>query len=468
MRFKIKKAVLTLVIGAAALMVFAAAGSALPAAGGRPALDQTAGYLLKQEVLPERLLSPWSYVVLGGCGYDLAGTGVRQSCAQQLAGLQSGELNNYSILVLTLLAAGGNPYDYQGRNLVEKIRAAQLPDGKFADKVDGGGLGANGEQLLANAHMWAVLALHAAGAGIPDARKAGEWLCNQQHDDGSFNWNLAGRTPDVDSTGMALLALGALGKKDSSPVVQKAAAYLKSAQEENGGFSSWGAANAESCCMVISGLTAVGIDPAGTGWTVPAGDPVTALQSYRLPDGSYEHIKGAGSNVMATEQALQALADLYYGNTLFDRLKEKNPAVAVTGDSPQRTIRFKLGAAQYEVSAGGVKQFLEADAAPFLENGRTYVPVRYLALALGVPEEGISWSPAARTVTLVKDGVTVTLAIGGDIMYVDDRQVAMDVAPLLLSPGRTFLPARYVAEAFNYEVAWDQKERAVILTGNCR
>jgi hypothetical protein len=467
MRFKIKKAVLALLIGAAALMIFPAAGGALPAAGGRPALDRTAGYLLEQEVLPGRLLAPWSYAALGGCGYDLAGTGVGQSCAQQFEGLQSGELNNYSLLVLTLLAAGDNPYDYRGQDLVERIRAAQLPDGKFADKVDGGGLGAGGEQVLANAHMWAVLALHAAGAGVPDARKAGEWLCSRQRDDGSFNWNLAGRTPDVDSTGMALLALGALGEKEG-PVVQKAVAYLKSVQEEDGGFSSWGAANAESCCMVISGLAAVGIDPAGADWTAPAGSPVTALQSYRLPDGSYEHIKGAGSNVMATEQALQALADLYYGNTLFDRLKEKAPAVAVTGNTPQRTIRFKLETVQYEVVSDGTKQLLETDAAPFLENDRTYVPVRYLALALGVPEEGISWSPAARTVTLVKDGVTVTLAVGGNIMYVDNRQVAMDVAPLLRPPGRAFLPARYVAEAFNYEVAWDQKERAVIITGTCR
>ncbi|MCL6635799.1 MAG: copper amine oxidase N-terminal domain-containing protein, partial [Peptococcaceae bacterium] len=166
----------------------------------------------------------------------------------------------------------------------------------------------------------------------------------------------------------------------------------------------------------------------------------------------------------ATEQALQALADVYYGNVLYDRLRVKSPAVSADSGKaqPQRVIRFKLGEARYEVIAGGQKQVQEADAAPFLENGRTFVPVRYLALALGVPEGGISWSPSAQTVTLAHNGVTVSLAVEGNILYVNDRPVTVDVAPLLLN-GRTFLPARYVAEAFGYRVEWDEKEQAVVI-----
>ncbi|BAF59662.1 hypothetical protein PTH_1481 [Pelotomaculum thermopropionicum SI] len=438
---------------------------ALPAAGAGPAMERAAGYLLMQERTQGRPLTPWSYVALAGCGQDLTGTRVQESCRKQFAELQSSELNGYSLLVLTLLAAGQSPYDYQGQNLVERIRAAQLSDGKFADNVDGSGMGEKGGQVLVNAHIWAVLALYAAGAEIPDAQKARQWLIDQQHEDGSFNWILADQKPDVDSTGMALMALGALGEKNDSPVVQKAAAYLKRVQEEDGGFSSWGAPNPESCHMVISGLIAVGIDPAGADWTKPGGNPVTALQSYQLPDGSFEHIKGTGSNEMATEQALQALADVYYGKTVFERLREKNPAgSAATGKvQPQRAIRFKLGEKNYEVSIEGEKQVREADAAPFLENGRTFVPVRYLALALGVPESGIEWSPSTQTVTLANNGITVTLTVGGNILYVNGQPVTMDVTPLLLPPGRTYLPARYVAQAFGYAVSWDEKERTVII-----
>jgi hypothetical protein len=324
----------------------------------------------------------------------------------------------------------------------------------------------DGGQVLLNAHMWALLALYSAGTEPADAQKARQWLIDRQHTDGSFNWNLKDKKSDVDSTGIALTALGVLGETKDSPAVQEAIAFLKSVQEENGGFASWGAANSESCCMVISGLISMGIDPAGADWTKPGGNPVTALQSYQLPDGSFEHVKGAGGDEMSAGQALIALTNVSRGKTLFARLREKS------GPSPPapenirsgREIIFKLGEKKYEVVTGGAKQVYQSDAVPFLENERTYVPVRYLALALGVPEEGIGWSDADQAITLSKDGVTVSLSIGINTLYVNKAPSSMDVTPLLLPPGRTFLPARYVAEAFGFSVQWLEAERAVLIS----
>lgn len=96
-----------------------------------------------------------------------------------------------------------------------------------------------------------------------------------------------------------------------------------------------------------------------------------------------------------------------------------------------------------------------------MEGGRTYVPVRYPAYALGVPENGIIWSPSTGTVTMRKDGVTVSLAVGGTVMYVDGKSRQMDVAPLIRG-GRVYLPARFVAEAFGYAVGWDATRQAVL------
>lgn len=434
----------------------------------KPAMDKTIGYLLAQEETQGQPLSPWSYIALAGAGQDLANTRVLQSCEQQFNSLQpDDELNYYSLLVLTLLAAGSNPYNYKGENLIEKIRAAQLPDGKFADNIDGSGTGSEGEQVLLNDHVWAVLALYAAGTEAPAPDKARQWLYTQQRADGSFNWNAVDTKPDVDSTGMALVALGVLGEKSESPAVQKAAAYLKSSQENNGAFASWGAVNSESCRYVIEGLTAVGLDPAGEEWTKPGGNPVSAMMSYQLSDGSFEHVKGTGSNSIATEQALLGLADIYYGNTVIDRLRSKNSLSPVHIGSAQfkRIVTFKLGENSYEINLGGQNQAQEADAAPFLQNGRTFVPVRHLALALGVPEAGIGWSAATQTVRLAGNGITVTMAVGDNILYVNDRPLQMDVAPLLAPPGRTFLPARYVAESFGYRVQWNEQEQTVVITG---
>ena len=153
------------------LLFLTTATGAAAATDVQTELDRTADYLLALEKAQGTPLSPWSYVALACAGKDLAGTKVLQLCVEELETLESGDLNDYCILVLTLLAAGENPYNYQGRNLVQMIRDSQLPSGKFADSIDRSGFGDRGEQLLANAHIWALLALHAAGSGIRTPRR---------------------------------------------------------------------------------------------------------------------------------------------------------------------------------------------------------------------------------------------------------------------------------------------------------
>lgn len=132
------------------------------------------------------------------------------------------------------------------------------------------------------------------------------------------------------------------------------------------------------------------------------------------------------------------------------------PIFAVAASSHQ--AKFVIGKVSYEAD-GRINQM---DAAPFIENGRTYVPIRYLALALGVAEKDIVWDAKIRTVTLKLDNVTLKLAIGNKTLYVNGQAKQMDVAPVIKS-GRTYLPARWVAEAFGYEVHWDAGTKTVLV-----
>lgn len=102
------------------------------------------------------------------------------------------------------------------------------------------------------------------------------------------------------------------------------------------------------------------------------------------------------------------------------------------------------------------------DAEPFIENDRAYVPVRYLALSLGVSGDNIGWSPSSQTVTLSQGDVTVNAVVGGSTLYVNDQPLTMDVAPVLRD-GRTYLPARFIAEAFGYTVDWHQATQSVLI-----
>ncbi len=119
-------------------------------------------------------------------------------------------------------------------------------------------------------------------------------------------------------------------------------------------------------------------------------------------------------------------------------------------------VDFTIGESHYVMDG----QVVNTDAAPFIENGRTYVPVRYLGDALGAYVE---WKGETRTVVLTKGSVEVRLVIGSHTITVAGEGRVMDVAPLIRE-GRTFLPARYVAEAFGYQVGWNAEERMVTIT----
>jgi len=102
------------------------------------------------------------------------------------------------------------------------------------------------------------------------------------------------------------------------------------------------------------------------------------------------------------------------------------------------------------------------DAVPFIQDGRVYVPVRYLGSALGIPDGGISWDDVSQAVTFSVDGAAIRLTVGSRLMYIGEQEQLMDAVPLL-EAGRVYVPARWLAEALGYEVRWDEVNRAVLL-----
>lgn len=125
-----------------------------------------------------------------------------------------------------------------------------------------------------------------------------------------------------------------------------------------------------------------------------------------------------------------------------------------------KSVVFALGVKECFVD--GQTPGVKMDVAPFIENGRTYVPVRYLSNALGVTDENIGWDERARLVTLAEPGFPkVELTIGNKTIKSDGQARQMDVAPVIRD-ARTFLPARFVAEALGYQVDWDAANQVVI------
>lgn len=120
------------------------------------------------------------------------------------------------------------------------------------------------------------------------------------------------------------------------------------------------------------------------------------------------------------------------------------------------TVVFTVDNTKYTVN--GVEK--TADVAPYIKDGRTFLPVRYVAEALGVSSDNILWDAATKTVTLFKGDRVVKLKIGSKVLYVNGTAITMDVAPEIKN-GRTMLPIRWVGTALGVTVEWDEQARTV-------
>lgn len=125
----------------------------------------------------------------------------------------------------------------------------------------------------------------------------------------------------------------------------------------------------------------------------------------------------------------------------------------------KREASFVIGSTTYKVN--GEEKTM--DVAPYIDaaSGRTYLPVRYVAYALGVSEDNIFYSNGQ--VSLLKDGRAVQMTIGSKALVVNGVSITMDAAPVI-KDGRTMLPFRWIATALGASVSWDEATKTVTMT----
>jgi len=119
---------------------------------------------------------------------------------------------------------------------------------------------------------------------------------------------------------------------------------------------------------------------------------------------------------------------------------------------------FTIGSTFYTLRGSAQRM----DVSPYIRDGRTYMPIRYVAYAMGLGDEDIIWDPATRQVILTKGQTRVTLIIGSRNIYVNGSPTTMDVAPEITN-SRTCLPIAWVAQAFGYTALWDAWGRTVTI-----
>jgi len=123
------------------------------------------------------------------------------------------------------------------------------------------------------------------------------------------------------------------------------------------------------------------------------------------------------------------------------------------------TAVFKIGETSYTLKGNTVT----IDAAPYIEDGRTFLPLRYIANAIGIADSGITWDPATQEVTINNGQNTIQITIGSTTMLINGKAVTMDVTPEITN-GRACLPVAWVAQALNAQIAWNATTQTVTVT----
>lgn len=144
--------------------------------------------------------------------------------------------------------------------------------------------------------------------------------------------------------------------------------------------------------------------------------------------------------------------------------KSASEVVAATVVTPapgetKGTAVFTIGQASYTLNGTAVTM----DAAPYIKDGRTFVPVRFAANAVGVADANIIWDGAAKKVTVIKGDRVVQMTIGSTTLLVNGASITMDVAPEIVN-GRTMLPIRFLGQALGASFTWDEAAQTVTAT----
>ena len=87
------------------------------------------------------------------------------------------------------------------------------------------------------------------------------------------------------------------------------------------------------------------------------------------------------------------------------------------------------------------------------ENDRTLIPVRFVSEALGAEVE---WNQENQEVTIIDDDTIINLSIGSNDIFINGEVEKMDTKAII-KDDRTFVPLRFVSEALDCNVTWDQE-----------
>ena len=143
-----------------------------------------------------------------------------------------------------------------------------------------------------------------------------------------------------------------------------------------------------------------------------------------------------------------------------DTVKDENVKInfptsvkKLTMDEYMNLIMPKMNVVTVRVNGEDIT-FEDPEALPKIMNNRTMLAARAFYEKIGAK---VDWNGKARTVTVSKDKDKIVLTIGSNKALVNGKEVALDSAAIIVN-DKTYIPVRFVSEAFGYKVKYDPNE----------
>lgn len=326
--------------------------------------------------------------------------------------LSAAKSTEWHRISLAVLAAGGDPEDIGGQNLIA--------DGTY----DRGKTASLGKQGI-NGWIWGLITLDSMAYEIPDGAFYSREdiiteIISKELADGGFT--LTGDVADPDITAMAIQALAPYYNDEKTyeingktvsvrEVIDRATEKLSAMQTGDGDFLSWGTKNVESTDQVIVALCSLGIDPLSDSRFIKNGKTLLdGILLYRMPDGGFIHSKTydadnpssmpGSSNSMAGEQTLYTIAAL---------LRRKNGMRALYDFRPEQSsdLKARISDLQTEIAKIGAKtddgtlKKLLSDYYSITETERRYV-YNYYLLSSAAKERNIDIEKIASETKIIE------------------------------------------------------------------
>lgn len=217
--------------------------------------------------------------------------------------LHQRKYTEYSRLILALTALGKDPTKVAGYNLL-------LPLADFEQTIFQG----------VNGAITALLALDSGNYQIPENPAAAtqatrelylDYILAAQLPDGG--WSLAGDEAEIDLTAMALQALANYrDRADVAQTIEKALEVLSCRQNNRGGYTAYNVDSSEAVSQTIIALATLDIPLDDPRFVKSGHSLLDALLNFRQKNGSFSHLLDGKTDLLATEQALCALAALVH------------------------------------------------------------------------------------------------------------------------------------------------------------